>query len=94
MHVLENLGRRVKTFTLTASCNIGLLRSISCLTADATLQYGFSKDICRSMIAMMDVDRSGKLGLEEFKKLWCDVKSWQVSSCICYHFYELKKKKF
>ncbi|KAK7579905.1 hypothetical protein V9T40_000534 [Parthenolecanium corni] len=44
---------------------------------DATLQYGFSKDICRSMIAMMDVDRSGKLGLEEFKKLWCDVKSWQ-----------------
>ncbi|XP_065200380.1 calpain-A isoform X2 [Planococcus citri] len=41
------------------------------------LQGGFSKDVCRSMIAMMDVDRSGKLGFEEFKKLWIDIRSWQ-----------------
>lgn len=39
---------------------------------------GFSKDVCRSMIAMMDWDRSGKLGFEEFKKLWIDIRQWKV----------------
>lgn len=43
---------------------------------------GFSKDICRSMIAMMDVDRSGKLGFDEFKKLWNDVRAWQVKNIL------------
>lgn len=38
---------------------------------------GFSKDICRSMIAMMDADRSGKLGFEEFQVLWQSVKDWR-----------------
>ncbi|XP_071523076.1 uncharacterized protein [Panulirus ornatus] len=40
---------------------------------------GFSKDICRSMIAMMDVDRSGKLGLQEFLQLWTDIRVWKNS---------------
>jgi hypothetical protein len=31
------------------------------------------------MVAMMDVDRSGKLGLEEFKLLWLDVRNWRVN---------------
>nr|CAD7448572.1 unnamed protein product [Timema bartmani] len=39
---------------------------------------GFSKDVCRSMIAMMDVDRSGKLGFEEFKALWVDIRHWKT----------------
>jgi len=39
---------------------------------------GFSKDVCRSMIAMMDWDRSGKLGFEEFKSLWIDIRHWKV----------------
>lgn len=39
---------------------------------------GFSKDVCRSMIAMMDWDRSGKLGFEEFKSLWIDIRQWKV----------------
>lgn len=42
------------------------------------IQSGFSKDVCRSMIAMLDVDRSGKLGFEEFKSLWMDIRNWKV----------------
>lgn len=30
------------------------------------------------MIAMMDIDRSGKLGFDEFKQLWVDLKNWRV----------------
>ncbi|KAK6622950.1 hypothetical protein RUM43_008802 [Polyplax serrata] len=41
-------------------------------------QGGFSKDVCRSMIAMLDVDRSGKLGFEEFKSLWTDIRNWKA----------------
>ncbi|XP_070491608.1 calpain-A isoform X2 [Chironomus tepperi] len=39
---------------------------------------GFSKDICRSMVAMLDVDHSGKLGLEEFKTLLNDIVKWKT----------------
>ncbi|NXA79920.1 CPNS2 protein, partial [Thryothorus ludovicianus] len=38
---------------------------------------GFSLDTCRSMVAVMDSDASGKLGFEEFKYLWHNVKKWQ-----------------
>jgi len=39
---------------------------------------GFSKDTSRSMIALMDVDNSGKLGLEEFKTLWNSIRVWKT----------------
>ncbi|XP_034934102.1 calpain-A isoform X2 [Chelonus insularis] len=39
---------------------------------------GFSKDVCRSMVAMMDTDHSGKLGFEEFKSLWADIRNWRA----------------
>lgn len=39
---------------------------------------GFSKDICRSMVAMLDVDHSGKLGIDEFKKLMLDIAKWRT----------------
>ncbi|XP_050426862.1 calpain-A-like isoform X1 [Adelges cooleyi] len=39
---------------------------------------GFSKDVCRSMIAMLDWDRSGKLGFDEFKTLWVDIRQWKL----------------
>ncbi|CAG7722886.1 unnamed protein product [Allacma fusca] len=38
---------------------------------------GFSKDVCRSMVALMDVDRTGKLGLDEFVQLWKSVRTWK-----------------
>lgn len=44
----------------------------------AELYQGFSKDICRSMVAMLDIDHSGKLRLEEFKILFYDIAKWKV----------------
>ncbi|XP_076750450.1 calpain A isoform X2 [Xylocopa sonorina] len=43
-----------------------------------TNNQGFSKDVCRSMVAMLDVDHSGKLGFEEFRTLWNDIKKWRA----------------
>ncbi|XP_025262663.1 calpain-A isoform X5 [Camponotus floridanus] len=43
-----------------------------------THDRGFSKDICRSMVAMLDADHSGKLGFEEFKTLWNDIRKWRA----------------
>lgn len=40
--------------------------------------HGFSKEICRSMVAMLDADHSGKLEMEEFKLLFNDVVRWKV----------------
>ncbi|CAL8090943.1 unnamed protein product [Orchesella dallaii] len=38
---------------------------------------GFTRDTCRSMVALMDVDMSGKLGLDEFIQLWKSVRTWK-----------------
>lgn len=38
---------------------------------------GFSLDCCRSMVAVMDSDSTGKLGFDEFKYLWNNIKKWQ-----------------
>uniref|UniRef100_A0A4D5R9T0 Calpain B n=1 Tax=Scolopendra viridis TaxID=118503 RepID=A0A4D5R9T0_SCOVI len=38
---------------------------------------GFGLNLCRAMVAMMDTDRSGKLGLEEFMQLWQSVVTWK-----------------
>jgi calpain len=34
---------------------------------------GFSSDMTRSMVAMFDADLSGKLGFEDFKRLWAEL---------------------
>lgn len=39
----------------------------------------FSKEMCRSMVAMMDKDNSGKLGYSEFEELLNDIAKWKVS---------------
>lgn len=41
-------------------------------------EHGFSKDVCRSMVAMLDVDSSGKLGFEEFQTLLTDIAKWKA----------------
>jgi len=37
---------------------------------------GFSMEACRSMVALTDVTKSGKLDYEEFKSLWVVVRKW------------------
>ncbi|XP_004076077.1 calpain small subunit 1 [Oryzias latipes] len=39
---------------------------------------GFSIESCRSMVAVMDSDSTGKLGFDEFKYLWNNIKKWQA----------------
>ncbi|XP_049291846.1 calpain-A-like isoform X1 [Anopheles funestus] len=50
--------------------------NVSQVHADPT-NPGFSKDACRSMVAMLDEDGSGKLGLMEFQKLLADIARWK-----------------
>ncbi|XP_004704720.1 calpain small subunit 2 [Echinops telfairi] len=38
---------------------------------------GFSLDTCRSIVSVMDSDTTGKLGFEEFKYLWNNIRKWQ-----------------
>ncbi|XP_034405707.1 calpain small subunit 1a [Cyclopterus lumpus] len=38
---------------------------------------GFSIESCRSMVAVMDSDSTGRLGFHEFKQLWDNIKKWQ-----------------
>jgi len=40
---------------------------------------GFTADTCRSLVAMRDFDRSVKLGYEEFKKLWNELRAWKTA---------------
>jgi hypothetical protein len=70
----------ISTINDVTSNGIGA-NSLSCFRflLTVTESQGFSKDICRSMVAMLDTDHSGKLGLEEFKSLLNDIAKWKVS---------------
>ncbi|XP_041468634.1 calpain-A-like isoform X3 [Lytechinus variegatus] len=39
---------------------------------------GFSLESCKSMVALTDDDRSGKLGFEEFRELWQNISVWKA----------------
>lgn len=43
-----------------------------------TAGHGFSESVCRSMVAMLDRDQSGKLGFEEFKTLLDEIAKWKA----------------
>lgn len=45
-----------------------------------TKNRGFSEGICRSIVALSDRDRSGKLDYEEFNNLWIDMKNLKVEN--------------
>ncbi|CAH1722864.1 unnamed protein product [Chironomus riparius] len=47
---------------------------------------GFSRDICRSIIAMMDTDNSRKLSMGEFKKFYATFTKWKVRTCNSYYY--------
>ncbi|XP_046375985.1 calpain-B-like isoform X5 [Haliotis rufescens] len=52
----------------------------SVFTKDDFLEFsfeGFTIDCTRSMVAMHDGDLSGKLGYDEFKALWLDLRRWK-----------------
>lgn len=39
---------------------------------------GFGFDTCPRMVPVMDSDTTGKLGFEEFKYVWNNIKTWQA----------------
>ena len=39
---------------------------------------GFSGEATRSMVSLMDCDRTGMLGFEEFMRLWNKLRMWKV----------------
>lgn len=43
-----------------------------------THTVSFSPDVCRSMVAMLDTDQSGKLGLLEIKQLLHNIFKWNA----------------
>ncbi|KAL4648375.1 calpain small subunit 1-like [Arapaima gigas] len=55
---------------------MGILNKILSRHADLKTD-GFSIESCRSMVAVMDCDSTGKLGFHEFKHLWNNIKKWQ-----------------
>ena len=43
------------------------------------ISVAFSKETCRIMISMLDRDRSGTMGFNEFKELWTVLNQWKVN---------------
>lgn len=54
-------------------------------TFSADNSPGFSDDACRSMVAMMDDDVTGKLVFDEFNHLWNDICLWTVNTDILFY---------
>ena len=55
-----------------------LLKSVCTILVTDLKCDPFNTSVCRSMVAMRDVDHTGTLGLQEFQKLWDDLQNWKV----------------
>lgn len=78
---MHQLHHKVRTKQLShqTKCAVTNHRSLTHPNIFAVIEnQGFSKDVCRSMVAMLDIDQSGKLGLEEFKRLLADIANWKA----------------
>uniref|UniRef100_A0A673YNF4 Calpain-3 n=1 Tax=Salmo trutta TaxID=8032 RepID=A0A673YNF4_SALTR len=67
--------RPVRPVSAWGSVSI-VLTSLSSTDKDLNTE-GFSLECCRSMIALMDMDGTGRLNLQEFRHLWNKIKQWQ-----------------
>ncbi|XP_076833740.1 calpain-3 isoform X3 [Brachyhypopomus gauderio] len=100
--IFQQIARDVSTW----ACGTGMEISASALRKVLNMMMveqleinteGFSLESCRSMIALMDMDGTGRLDLQEFKHLWNKVKHWQgifkhyeTDSSGCISSYEMR----